>query len=220
LQVDPSFTYAHTLSGHEAVNNEDLEKATQSFNHALARDDRHYNAWYGLGAIAYRQERLDEAEHNFRKALEINSSSSVLRCYLGMVLHAQGGVENVRAALAVLTHACSVDVNNPQLHFQRAHVLIATRRYEEALRALELVRQQAPREPPVHILMGRVSRKLGRVQDALKHFSAAIDLDPKESASLKAEIEHLDEPDEDEDDEDEEEADELGSDVSGGGEFV
>ena len=45
LQIDPTFTYAHTLCGHELANNEDLEKAVQSFRNSLLHDDRHYNAW-------------------------------------------------------------------------------------------------------------------------------------------------------------------------------
>jgi hypothetical protein len=45
LQVDPSFTYAHTLYGHELVSNEDLEKAIGCFRTAVLQDDRHYNAW-------------------------------------------------------------------------------------------------------------------------------------------------------------------------------
>jgi anaphase-promoting complex subunit 3 len=49
LQLDRSFAYAHTLCGHEYVCNEDLEKAIQSFREAIFHDDRHYNAWYGLG---------------------------------------------------------------------------------------------------------------------------------------------------------------------------
>ena len=44
-QIDPCFTYAHTLYGHELANNEDLDKAVQSFRHSLLHDDRHYNAW-------------------------------------------------------------------------------------------------------------------------------------------------------------------------------
>lgn len=90
LQLDPAFTYAHTLAGHESVNNEDLDKAVHCFRQSLLHDDRHYNAWYGLGSIYYRQERFELAEYHFRRAVDINKSSSVLHCYLGMVLHAQG----------------------------------------------------------------------------------------------------------------------------------
>lgn len=194
LQLDPTFTYAHTLSGHESVSNEDLDKAVASFRLALFHDERHYNAWYGLGSIYYRQERYELAEYHFRRALRINGASSVLQCYLGMVLQAQGSDSKSQEALSVLTAACGVDPKNPQLHFQRAHVLLANRQLENALQELELVREQAPREPPVHIMMGQVCQQLGYIQDALRHFNTALVLDPKEAVSLKGALESLDEP--------------------------
>ena len=87
-KVEPEFTYAYTLCGHEYVANEDFEKAICMYRHAIKTDERHYNAWYGLGAIYYRQEKFELAEYHFRRALSINAQSSVLHCYLGMVLHA------------------------------------------------------------------------------------------------------------------------------------
>eukprot|EP00965_Chrysotila_dentata_P016358 541297-Pleurochrysis_carterae.AAC.1 len=35
---------------------------------AIKLDERHYNAWYGLGSVYYRQEKYDFAEHHLRKA--------------------------------------------------------------------------------------------------------------------------------------------------------
>lgn len=89
LQIDPSFTYAHTLCGHEMLSNEDLEKATTSYESALRYDGRHYNALFGLGTIAFRKENYKDAEHHFRKAISINPVSSKLQCHLGMTLHTQ-----------------------------------------------------------------------------------------------------------------------------------
>jgi Flp pilus assembly protein TadD len=40
-----------------------------------------------MGHIYYRQEKYGMAEYHFRRALQINERSSVLRCYLGMALH-------------------------------------------------------------------------------------------------------------------------------------
>ena len=47
--------YAHTLLGHEYISNEDFSKALECFRSAVHHDPRHYNAWYGLGTIYYRQ---------------------------------------------------------------------------------------------------------------------------------------------------------------------
>jgi tetratricopeptide (TPR) repeat protein len=140
LQLDPTFPYAYTLCGHEQVNNEDMDKAVESFRLAVLHNDRHYNAWYGLGSIYFRQEKYELAEYHFRTALSINPASSVLHCYLGaclqlmyyarihppltkylfvlivgMALHAQNNVIKTTEALDVLTSAAQKDVDNPQV---------------------------------------------------------------------------------------------------------
>jgi anaphase-promoting complex subunit 3 len=43
--VDPRFTYAYTLCGHEYVCNEDFDKAVACYRYAIRIDERHYNAW-------------------------------------------------------------------------------------------------------------------------------------------------------------------------------
>jgi hypothetical protein len=44
----------------------------------------------------------------------------------------------------------------PQLHFQRAHILVSSDDLEDALDALLIVLEHAPREPPVHALLGEI----------------------------------------------------------------
>ena len=45
VQVNPSFTYAYTLLGHEYVLTEELDRAMSCFRQAVRTDSRHYNAW-------------------------------------------------------------------------------------------------------------------------------------------------------------------------------
>ena len=106
IQVDPTFTYAYTLAGHEHVSNEDFDKATASFRDALRYDQRHYNAWYGLGTIYLKQEKYQLAEYHFRRALEINPRNSVLHCYRGMALLSN---QTYDQAIAVLQKAKEMD---------------------------------------------------------------------------------------------------------------
>ena len=66
---------------------------------------------YGLGTIYYRQEKYDLAQYHFQRALSINPASSVLYCYLGMVLHAND--RNVEA-LQMLQKSSELEKTNPQ----------------------------------------------------------------------------------------------------------
>ncbi|GAB9464329.1 Anaphase-promoting complex subunit [Globisporangium polare] len=197
IQLNPSFTYAYTLSGHEYVANEDFEKAINCYRHAVRTDPRHYNAWYGLGTIYYRQEKFEFAEYHFKRALEINPRSSLLHCFLGMVLHSTRQFDE---ALRVLAIAGELQPLNPQARFQRANVLITQHRYEEALAELKIVRNFAPRESSVHFMMGKVAKKLGRVEDAMRFFTTALYFHPKDNNVIKSAIDKIHEPDLDDDD--------------------
>jgi len=50
-QLDPSFAYAYTLSGHEYFACEDFEQARKLYHTALSVDRRHYNAWCVTAAL-------------------------------------------------------------------------------------------------------------------------------------------------------------------------
>jgi tetratricopeptide (TPR) repeat protein len=50
---------------------------------------------------------------------------------------------------------------------------------------VQIVKEHAPKEPPVYALLGQVCYKMGRNQDALRYFNTAIDLDPKQGSVLK-----------------------------------
>jgi len=195
LQLNPSFTYSHTLSGYEYMANEDFEKAVACFRNAIRSDDRHYNAWYGIGAIYHRQEKYDLAEYHFHRAVAINPQSSVLRCNLGMSQYSNG---KPLQALDTLAEAFRLDPRNPQARFQRATIYVSLNRPEEALKELEKVRDAAPREATVHFAMGKVLKRLGRPDQAMRCFLTALDLDPKDNQLIKSAMDKLDEPDIDE----------------------
>ncbi|GMH81154.1 hypothetical protein TL16_g08843 [Triparma laevis f. inornata] len=196
LTISPNFTYAHTLSGHEYVSNEDFTSAITCFRLALSTDQRHYNAWYGLGAIYYRQEKWELAGRHFERAIEVNPGSSILYCHLGMVRQAE---KRYFEAFEVLEKAFELEPSNPQARYQLATVLISLERYPEALKSLYLVRDSAPREASVYFLIGNVHKKLGENDKAMVNFVMALDLDPKDNNLIKAAIDRLDEPDVEED---------------------
>ncbi|KAL7529493.1 hypothetical protein ACHAXR_006563 [Thalassiosira sp. AJA248-18] len=192
IQLNPSYTYAHTLCGHEYTSNEDFEKAISCYRDAIRVDSRHYNAWYGLGAIYFRQEKFDLAEYHFQRALDINSQSSVLHCHLGMAQHQNG---KTMEALDTLAGAFRLDPRNPQAHYQRATIFMTLDRPEDALAELEKVRSAAPKEASVHFNMGKVQKRLGQPAKAMRCFLTALDLDPKDNNLIKAAMDRLDEPD-------------------------
>jgi tetratricopeptide (TPR) repeat protein len=77
-QLNPGFAYAYTLSGHEYFACEDFEQARRLYETALSVDRRHYNAWYGIGQIDFRQEKYELAATHFQRAMEARIQSPPL----------------------------------------------------------------------------------------------------------------------------------------------
>lgn len=196
LQLDPNFTYAHTLCGHEYFANEDFANSMRCYRNAIRIDAQHYNAWYGIGQIYFKQEKHEMTEYHFRRALSINKHSSVLRCCLGKTLHKMGCTEE---ALQLLDEAVDRDPKNAIAKYERAVVLFSIGHLIEALQELESLKDMAPREPNVFFLLGKTCKRLSRVDQAMAHFSIALDLKPSSAdiGLIKAAIEKLRLPDDD-----------------------
>jgi anaphase-promoting complex subunit 3 len=188
IQVDPDFTYAYTLSGHEHISSENWDKALTYFRNAIRLDPRHYNAWYGLGQIYYSQEKYGPAEVHFRKALEINPCSSVLYCYIGMVLNEQ---KKSLEALQMLSRALEIDPTNSLAQFKKASVLFSEERYDEALAELQILKERAPKEAPIYFLMGKIYKKKSKLHKAMNCLTTALDFDTKSANYIKMAINKL-----------------------------
>lgn len=198
VQLNPRFAYAHTLCGHEYVALEDFENGIKSYQSALRVNARHYNSWYGLGMIYLRQEKFEFSEHHFRMAFKINQRSSVIMSYLGTALHALRRSDD---ALAIMEKAILADKKNPLPMYQKANILVSLERFDEALEALEELKEYAPRESSVYALMGKIYKRHNMYDKAMLHYGLALDLKPPATdvAAIKAAIEKLHVPDEIED---------------------
>ncbi len=64
-------------------------------------------------------------------------------------------------------------------------------KYEEALKVLLDLMVQVPKEAPIHIVIGKIYKKLGNVDKALQFFSKALDLDPKDTNMVKSLIDKI-----------------------------
>jgi anaphase-promoting complex subunit 3 len=188
IQLNPSFAYAHTLCGHEYVYNEDFQKGRKCFENALNIDLRHYNAWWGLGYIYYKQEKYDRAVDHFQKAIAINGKNPVLHSYLGMTFAAQ---DDLLEALKCLQQSEFLDDKNVMNKFQKANVLCKLGRYDQAITELEALRVLMPKEAPIPQLLGKIYKQLGKIDKAHSYFTIALDLENKDSQKIKAMIDSL-----------------------------
>jgi anaphase-promoting complex subunit 3 len=181
--IDPEFAYAFTLQGHEYVANEEYDKALDAYRHGITADNRHYNAWYGLGTVYDKMGKLDFAEQHFRNAATINPTNAVLICCIGLVLEK---MDNPKNALMHYERACSLAPHSVLARFRKARVLMKMQEFKFALAELKILKDMAPDEANVHYLLGKLYKMLHDKANAIKHFTTALNLDPKVCHSLSS----------------------------------
>ena len=175
-QLDPKFVYAFTLQGHEHISNEEYDKAMSAYRSAITVENRHYNAWYGLGRVYEKQGKYDVAEHHFRTAATINPTNAALMCCIGVVLEK---MKKPQQALEQYSRSSELAPKSSLSRFRKARVLVTLQRPDLALDELLVLKDIAPDEANVHFLLGRVYKTLRQKGNAIKHFTNALNLDPK-----------------------------------------
>ncbi|KAL2785132.1 hypothetical protein BJX66DRAFT_315491 [Aspergillus keveii] len=196
-QLDPHFAYGFTLQGHEYVANEEYDKALDAYRSGISADSRHYNAWYGLGTVYDKMGKLDFAEQHFRNAAKINPTNAVLICCIGLVLEK---MHNSKAALVQYSRAASIAPHSVLARFRKARVLLKLQDLRTAITELKILKDMAPDEANVHYLLGRAYKALHDKANSIKHFTTALNLDPKAAQYIKDAMEAPDDEEDDEDD--------------------
>ncbi|KAH9884473.1 tetratricopeptide [Xylariomycetidae sp. FL2044] len=191
-QLNPKFAYAFTLQGHEHVSNEEYDKALTAYRQAISADCRHYNAYYGIGRVYERLGSYDKAYTHFHSAATINPNNAVLICCIGNVLEKQ---RQTVQALQYFNKATDLAPHAAQTRYKKARALLALGQLDEAQKELEILKNLAPDEATVHFLLGKLYKMLNDKGSAVRHFTIALNLDPKASQQIKEAIESLEDDD-------------------------
>lgn len=75
--------------------------------------------------------------------------------------------------------ACNLAPRSALPRFKKARVLVELQELHAALEDLKICKDIAPDEANVHFWLGRVYKALRQKSDAIKHFTIALNLDPK-----------------------------------------
>ncbi|KAI0408640.1 tetratricopeptide [Xylaria palmicola] len=191
-QLNPKFAYAFTLQGHEHVSNEEYEKALTAYRLAISADRRHYNAYYGIGRVYEKLGSYDKAYTHFHSASIINPTNAVLICCIGNVLEKQ---RQIVQALQYFSKATELAPRAAQTRYKKARALLALNQLDAAQKELEILKTLAPDEATVHFLLGKLYKTLNDKSSAVRHFTIALNLDPKASQQIKEAIESLEDDD-------------------------
>ncbi|XP_065655837.1 cell division cycle protein 27 homolog isoform X2 [Hydra vulgaris] len=175
VQLEPEFSYAYTLLGHEYVFIEDFDKGISCFRTALHYNEKHYNAWYGIGMIYYKQDNFSMAKLHFQLALKINPRNSVLLGHLAVTQHELGETD---LAMDTINKAIEYNSKNALCKYHRARFYFDSERLQEALEELIEVKKLAPKDSLIYYMIGKVYQKRNEIILAQQNFSWAMSLNP------------------------------------------
>lgn len=188
LALDSTFTYAHTLKGHEYFSTDNYERALDCFRLSLLIDPRHYNAFYGIGMVYINLGEYQRADYHFRKAVAINPINIILICCVGMVLEKLG---KKTLALRQYELANKLQPLSALPVFKKAQLLFSMQQFPQALKQFELVKDLAPNEASVHFLLGQLYNIQNDKFAAIREFTVALNLDPKGNYLIREAMEML-----------------------------
>ena len=177
-------SYTHILIGYEHLANNELNNSVASFlaSYKLTPD---YKALFGISLVAIKESQWEKAEKYLLKAHSMNSKSSVLAFYLGLVYE---NLERLEEAFKFLNISIELDSSSFATRFKRARLLYKMKQFKSSLgETLELSRLNSS-EPAVYLLLGRIYKELGDSAASVKYFTWGTSMN-SEFSCLKKEME-------------------------------
>jgi tetratricopeptide (TPR) repeat protein len=171
----PDSALGQFMLGMAAWKANDLAKAEQAFDAALAIDPNHVKSLMNLGRVRIEQKRCDEAIALLTRASGIHPDTGEVYRLLGRAYYVQGQADE---AVEAYRHAIDLDGRDAWSMNNLGLLLLEQQRAEEALpllvRAVEL-RQDVP---AFHNNLGMALEHTGRFRAAAAAYKAALTADP------------------------------------------
>lgn len=98
-------------------------------------------------------------------------------------------------ALMQFDNAVRLDPRSTMARYQKAQIHLKLNHAEDALDDLKYLKDAAPDDANIHFLLGRTYKKLRDRMNAIRHFTIALNLDPKSQGVIKEAMESLEDDD-------------------------
>ncbi len=133
---------------------------------------------YNRGVERMQQDRLAQAEKQFRLALETWPDMPSSSYNLALVLSRRG---RQAEAVEILDRICATDPTNIDFQYARGHSLFSMTRFAEAARAFEAVLKEDPRHKRAVFSLARCRQEDGRTAEAIAAWKRYLTLDKASS---------------------------------------
>jgi len=175
----PDDAFIHVSLGDTLRTEERYADAIESYTRAISLSpEAQQSDWrnYYVRAISY--ERLgqwEQAEADFRKALELQPGQPLVLNYLGYSLVEKN--MKIDEARAMIEEAVAGDPNNGYITDSLGWVLYKLGKYEEAVPHMERAVELLPSDPVINDHLGDVLWKVGRKTEAVFQWKRALSFD-------------------------------------------
>ena len=180
---------AYLLAAEVCQRQEDYERSLPFLEHLVADGSEELQALFWLGAAYERSGRVDEAEAQFRRFLEIEPESAAALNYLGY-MWADNGL-NLVEALEYVQKAVALDPDNGAYIDSLGWAYFQLGQYQEARTHLERAADLVGEDAVVLEHLGDVYAALGDVDDALRLYRQALDLEGENVEALRDKLRRL-----------------------------
>ncbi len=163
------------LMGDAALRRGRAQEAIGEFNAALEMEPNNTDALFGLANAQRRLRRLDDATATLDRLASIAPEYPALSIERGRIFEALG---NPSRAVRSYRQALEADPENLDLVLRLGAALVATGEYDEAEEYIDRVVRTRVNSPDGEHYLGRIKFGRGDAQEALRHLSRAVQLDP------------------------------------------
>lgn len=92
-------TERHVKRGRSYLNSGNLTKAESEFRKANLKDPNNAEAYFGLGYVLFRQDKLDQAIEQYRKGIALEPDDPDSHYYLGLIYNEKNMQDEAREEL-------------------------------------------------------------------------------------------------------------------------
>lgn len=154
---------------------------------ATELDPQNDGAWYRLAECRSALSQPNEAIAAAKKALSLKKNQPEYHRLLGQLYAFKG---DFKTAEPYLKRALQLNPSDPEAHYSMAKLYLSRsprlQDVEKAAREARQAAQLAPEMPPIHVILGEVAVRQGKMDEAVQHLQRALSLDPEnDSATFK-----------------------------------
>ena len=178
VSLNPMARNAHLNLSKALMRADRLEEALAAARIALKQRPDEARSYTWVGHVLANLKRLEEAEENFQRALEIDPSRKKEIRGLVFLGRMSWQWEQIEAAERYLRRALELDPRNREALEYLARSCLSRKRYQEALDLYRKLSEVDPGNATTHNNIAGLLYHLGQSEAAVRSFQRALSLDP------------------------------------------